>query len=70
MEFDAKATIKLGVGNDTMKLGVAGDPDGKVLFGAAGSLAADGGLSLGDTFDAAAGQFDAAKVTPLGFELP
>ena len=70
VQFDAKATIKLGAGNDTMRLGVAGDPEGKVVFGPAGSVAADGGLSLGDTFDPAAGQFDAAKVTAIGFELP
>jgi hypothetical protein len=70
VEFDAKATIKLGAGNDTMQLGVAGDPVGKVVFGVAGSLAADGGLSLGDFFDAAAGQFDVAKVTTINFELP
>jgi hypothetical protein len=70
VEFDAKATIKLGAGNDTLRLGVAGDPVGKVVFGVAGSLAADGGLSLGDFFDAAAGQFDPAKVTTIGFELP
>jgi hypothetical protein len=53
-----------------MRLGVAGDPNGKVVFGPTGSLAADGGLSLGDSFDPAAGQFDAAKVTAVGFELP
>jgi len=70
VQFDAKATIKFGAGNDTMRLGVAGDPDGKVLFGVAGSLAADGGLSLGDLFDAAAGQFDPSKVTTIFFELP
>jgi len=70
VQFDARATIKLGAGNDTMRLGVAGDPNGKVVFGPTGSLAADGGLSLGDSFDPAAGQFDAAKVTAVGFELP
>jgi hypothetical protein len=66
--FNAAAKVSLGVGNDSAALGVAGDPNGKVVFGASGSLALDGGLNL-DTFDAAAGQF-AAGVTPNGFELP
>jgi hypothetical protein len=70
VQFDAKTTIKLGAGNDTMKLGVAGDPDGKVVFGVGGSLAADGGLSLGDLFDPTAGQFDPTRVAAINFELP
>ena len=67
--FNAKATMKFGVGNDSMALGVAGDPDGKVLFGAAGSLVADGGPNL-NLFDDEAGQFDTAKVTTPNFVDP
>ncbi|HEX3151094.1 MAG TPA: hypothetical protein VHR66_23645 [Gemmataceae bacterium] len=69
VEFDGSSTVQLGSGNDKMVLGVAGDPNGKVLFGASGSLAANGGANQ-DTFDAAAGQFPAGNVTPTGFELP
>jgi hypothetical protein len=67
--FNATATVKMGIGNDVLRLGVAGDPDGKVLFGPAGSLTVDGGANL-NTFDDEAGQFDATKVTTLNFIDP
>jgi hypothetical protein len=38
-------------------VGHCGRSDGKVLFGASGTLAVDGGLNF-DFFDAVAGQFD------------
>jgi hypothetical protein len=69
VEFDAKATIKLGSGNDKLVLGDATDPAGVVNFGANGSLSGDGGLSLGDTFIAIAGRVDLSQVTTVEFEL-
>ena len=69
VEFDAKATFKLGAGNDRLVLGDAIDPAGVVTFGPGGSIAADGGSSLGDTFVAAAGRIDTNLVTQIGFEL-
>jgi hypothetical protein len=67
--FNAAARVLMGTGNNTLRLGVAGDPDGKVLFGAGGTLFVDGGLNL-NLFDPQAGQFDPAKVTALHFVDP
>ena len=50
VEFDAKATVKLGAGNDRLVLGDATDANGIVTFGPSGTMEADGGPSLGDTF--------------------
>lgn len=67
--FNAAARVQMGTGNDTLRLGVAGDPDGKVLFGAGGTLFVDGGLNL-NLFDDEAGQFDASKVSTPNFTDP
>jgi hypothetical protein len=69
VEFDAKATFKLGAGNDTLVLGDPSDVLGVVAFGPGGSIAADGGPSLGDTLTIVAGRVDGSKVTPTGFEF-
>jgi hypothetical protein len=69
VEFDAKATFKLGAGNDTLVLGDPADAAGVVVFGPNGSIAADGGLSLGDKLTLVAGQVNSANVTTTGFEL-
>ena len=67
--FNGNATVRLGTGNDQMQLGVAGDPDGRVVFGAAGTLTVDGDANL-NTFDPQAGQYDPTKVTALHFTDP
>ncbi|HJZ92963.1 MAG TPA: hypothetical protein VKE40_18960 [Gemmataceae bacterium] len=67
--FNAAATVKMGIGNDLLRLGLAGHPDGKVLFGPVGSLTVDGGANL-NAFDDEAGQFDVTKVTTLNFIDP
>ena len=69
VEFDAKATFRLGAGNERLVLGDATDPAGVVTFGPGGSIAADGGSSLGDTFVAVVGRVDTNLVTQIGFEL-
>jgi hypothetical protein len=69
VEFDAKATIKLGAGNDSLVLGDPADALGVIAFGPNGSIAADGGLSLGDKLTIVAGQVNSANVTTTGFEL-
>jgi hypothetical protein len=69
VEFDAKATIKLGAGDDKLVLGDPSDQAGVITFGANGSIAADGGLSLGDALTLVAGQVDQTHVTTTGFEL-
>jgi hypothetical protein len=69
VEFDAKATIKLGAGNDTLVLADSADAAGVIAFGPNGSIAADGGLSRGDKLTLVAGQVDQTHVTTVGFEL-
>jgi len=69
VEFDAKAMVKLGAGNDSLVLGDPADPVGVIAFGATGNIAADGGPSLGDTLTMVAGQVDQNHVTHTGFEL-
>jgi hypothetical protein len=68
--FNGNATVKFGTGNDRMQLGVAGDPDGKVVVASGATLTADGGLNQ-DTYDPAAGQTQGTVlVVPNTFELP
>jgi hypothetical protein len=68
--FNANAIVKLGAGNDRMQLGVAGDPDGKVVVASGATLTADGGPNL-DTYDPAAGQTQGTVlVVPNTFEAP
>ena len=71
--FNAKAMVRMGIGNDTLALGLAllsgGDLNSRVAFGPLGNLSVDGGLNL-NLFDDEAGQFDASKVTTLNFTDP
>lgn len=67
--FNAPATVLLGNGNDTLGLGIASDPDRKLLFGTGGTLNVNGGANM-NLFDNEAGQFDPLKVTYSGFTDP
>jgi hypothetical protein len=71
--FNSAATVKMGIGNDALRLGLAlangGNANTNVLFGPTGSLNVDGGANL-NTFDDEAGQFDIARVTTLNFTDP
>lgn len=67
--FNNQATAKLGANNDTLALGLAGDPDSKLLFGANGRLSVDGGLNA-NIYDDELGQFDTNKVTFIAITDP